>query len=99
MAARKGTKMNESTRGYAPAEAAQQQAQEPPDYLMLAGRQLAHVSHAIKTMAEVENQPAGAVEKIIDLRLKVAAGYTELAAIQYGIPGDDEYEDLDLDAE
>lgn len=79
-----------------PSEATRQQQrqQEPPDFLMHAGHHLAAVAKTVNRMAEADQSPA-TTDKVIELRLKLAAAYTELAAIQYGLPdeGDEGYLD------
>jgi hypothetical protein len=98
MAAGTEIRMSEFTRPYgAPSEAQGRREpapQEPPDYLALAGRQLQDVTRFVDDMASGDPARVNG-EKVIELRLKLAAGYTELAAIQYGLPADDGYEDFD----
>jgi hypothetical protein len=66
--------------------------QDPPDFLMLAHGQLVR-AHLLTEKAErnVTEAPEGAdmsamAAQVIEWRLKIAAGYTTLADIQYSIP-------------
>jgi hypothetical protein len=76
-----------------------QQATEVPgpDFLAYAADQLRRAHAGITLMAKDAEHGEG-TKDVIELRLAVAAGYTELAAIQYSLPddeGDEEDEEYD----